>query len=691
MTLLNTLQRKAVFVVAIILFFTIAINTAVLTYISYGKYENAIHAKTEALGVGLRDDLEKALNLGVPLYALEGLEAQLIHLTERDPAIGYAMIIDAAGTVLFHHRPEETGRVLEDAVTTQILTAKSDLTQPSGAHVDHAFALVDAEGGFVGALRIGMKSHVVKRQLYALLSWSVAIALLCFVLSMALVHASISRFISRPIRSMEGAAKQIASGSLIAEMRVTGNDELASLGNAINSISANLKEMIASVRNTVARVNQITGGIRDSSRRVLEVSDLQKKEIDETASSITGMYRSIEAVAATAGKLADSSGETSAAILQMRTSIGNVAQNSDTFDETAEGTASSVKELISAVNHIASSLESLSAASSEIASSIDEVSATTNSIEAMATESVGLADAVLENARTRGLKASVACTEGMGVIKDGMEAISGDINALGEKAGDIGRIVSIIDEIADQTKLLALNAAILAAQAGDEGQGFSVVAGEIKQLAGRTSLSTRDIGELIKAVQSEMTSSVRRASEGMKVVDGGLTLVGDVHEALNVIVGSAETSAEKARGIQQATSEEAVLIKEIQTAVASVSEQTEKISGALQEQTRGSAYILKAAEKVRTLSHEVKTATNEQSEGSRRISETSSDVAAQAGQIAEATMTQREKSEHIVESIERVRETTSALSDSSASLDEAIKSLGSEAATLLEEMRKFDI
>jgi len=691
MNLLSSLQKKAVFIVAIILFATIAINTTVLTYISYGEYKKAIHAKTEAVGVGFRDDLDKVLSLGVPLDAFDGLDAKLSELRRRDNSIGYVMIIDAAGKVLFHHDTGEKGKALKDAATKTILTAKKDLIQPGKLHTDHAFCLFNEDGAFVGALRIGMKSEAVKSQLYNLVSWSAIVSPLCFLLSLILVHFSISRFISQPIGAMESAAKQIASGSLISGISVRGNDELASLGNAINSIASSLKDMISSVRSIVTRVNQVTVDIRESSRKVLDVSDLQEKEINETSSSIEEMDKSIESVTETAGTLSKSSEDTSSAVIQMKTSIDDVARNSDTFNEAAQEAASSVEELIASIKEISRSLENLSAASSDIASSIVEVSSTTNHIEAMAKESVGLADAVLENAFAKGLKASEASTEGMGVIKNGVEAISTNIKELGRKTADIGKIVKVIDDIADQTNLLALNAAILAAKAGENGRGFSIVASEIKELADKTAASTGDIGKLIISVQEGMASSVRTASEGMGAVDRGLTLVRDVHDSLSLIVESAQESAEKARGIQRATSEEAVAIGQIRTAIASVSEQTENISAALQEQDRGSALIVNAAEKVKELSSRVKTATNEQSEGSRRIAEASTSVAGQARQIAEATKKQREGSGHIVESIERVHTTTMALRDSSASLDRAIESLGTEAATLLDEMEKFDI
>jgi methyl-accepting chemotaxis protein len=93
--------------------------------------------------------------------------------------------------------------------------------------------------------------------------------------------------------------------------------------------------------------------------------------------------------------------------------------------------------------------------------------------------------------------------DGMKEIKASVENTAGYIRKLGGRSEEIGQILNVIDEITDQTTLLALNAAILAAQAGEHGKGFSVVADEIKNLAERTSVSTQEIGELIQSVQQE--------------------------------------------------------------------------------------------------------------------------------------------------------------------------------------------
>src|SRR5208282_1943477 len=96
------LQKKAIFIVAIILFFTIGINTAVLTFITYDKYKDAILSKISAVGEGMQRDLGKVLSLGVAVESLEGVNEKLTELVTRDNAISYAMVTDSTGKVLFH-------------------------------------------------------------------------------------------------------------------------------------------------------------------------------------------------------------------------------------------------------------------------------------------------------------------------------------------------------------------------------------------------------------------------------------------------------------------------------------------------------------------------------------------------------------------------------------------------------------
>ncbi len=685
------LQKKATFVVAVILFFILGINTAVLTYIASNKYRQAILSKTEAVGEGLQRELAKVLSLGVPIDSLEGVSAKLKELITNDKAIAYAFVADTKGRILFHNNESNVGKEMKDEASMKSVSTKQELVQTIGTFYDLSFPLLNADGSVVGALRLGVKLDTIHAQLYELLMWALGISGLCFLLSIILVYASISRFITQPILAMEKVADRIAAGDLTHAITAKGNDEVASLGKAINRMAFNLKDMLGKIRNITNSVSNVTSNIAASSQSVLSVVDVQKSAIEETSSAVEEMGESISRVAKGAENLSQSAVDTSSSILQMSASIERIAENANLFNETAHDTASSVEEMISTVKQIAESLDNLSASSEAIATSIEELNATTRDIEHRANDSVGLAETVMMNASEKGTNASNAAIEGMENIRKSVAALSDVINLLGKKTDDIGKILTVIDNVADQTNLLALNAAILASKAGEHGKGFSIVADEIKSLAERTSVSTNEIEALITSVRDVTRSSIRKASEGIDTVEKGLRLVHDVNGALRDIVDSSRASTEMARAIQRATAEEAFVIKQITDSVERMTEQTERISLAIAEQNKGGRFITEATEKVKDLSNQVKNATKEQKDGSKQIAGVTENVTQQAEQIAEATGRQKEKSIEIVRSMEKIRNTADNLTGSSNEMKAVISSLEEEALNLLTELQKFKV
>jgi methyl-accepting chemotaxis protein len=685
------LQKKATFMVGGILFFILAINTLVLTSVASNKYRSALLSKTTAVGEGMQRDLGRALNLGIPLESMEGVNEKLQELVSRDPANAYAMVTDTKGKVLFATRQAELGKELKDDTSLKAVSSPKSIIQTADAFYDLSFPLVNAEGKMVGVLRVGIKSEAVNSQLYALLLWALGISLVSFLVCLALVSFSISRFITQPIMRMEKAAEGIAAGDLTSVIETKGSDEIAALGKAINGMAFNLKDMLSKIRNISNSVTHVTSNIVNSSQGVLAVADVQKKAIEETAVAMTEMNNSTSSVAQSAESLSDSSVDTSSAILQMTKSIERVAESSNIFDEQTHEAASSIEEMISNIKQITQSLENLSSSSEEIASSVTEVDATIKEIEHHASESVRLAEKVTTDASDKGMNAAEAAIEGMENIRKSVGALSDMINILGKRSEDIGKVLNVIDEVADQTNLLALNAAILAAQAGEHGRAFAVVADEVKSLAERTSLSTKEIAALITSVQEDTRSSVEMAAQGIKTVERGLSLVRDVHQALSGILDSSRVSTEMSKAIQRATSEESQVIKQITDSIKGMSKQVENISRAAQEQSKGSKFIVEATEKMREISHHIKVATGEQKDGSRQISGAVENVTQQADHIAKATGKQLERSAEIVQSMDKIQNTTGKLIQASHEMSAAINSLKEEARNLLSELQKFNV
>ncbi len=501
----------------------------------------------------------------------------------------------------------------------------------------------------------------------------------------------LQKTLSRPLQQMATMSKKVADGDLRLEIAQTRDEEINVLTHSFANMVNSLKAILSKIGDITGSISDVTSQITRSSEDVLQATEVQKQAIEETFSATNDLNTSISHIATSTDSLSEAARESSSAILETKTAINTIADNAHTFTETANETASSVEEMVATVKSITENVEALSNASDEIASSIEEVYATTKDIEKSAGESVSLAETVMMNASDKGMNAYRAAIEGMEVIKTNVSALANVINVLGKKSDDIGMILGVINDVSDQTNLLSVNAAILASKAGEHGRGFAVVADQIKELAERALLSTNEIGNLITSVQEETRSSVKIASEGLQAVDQGMKLAKEINEALNDIIDSSKASTDMAKAIQRATTEEAVVIKQITAAIENMTEQTGAISNALQEQYKGSTFILGETEKVKDISQQVSTATNEQKEVSNQIASAIENVAAQAFQIAGSTGSQKEKSTAILQSMEKIQNSTQTLMSSTQAMNTVLSKLKQESLNLISVMEKFRI
>ena len=145
MMLRFTLQKKAIFIVSGILFFVIAVNTGVLTYIAYERYKTAILSKSAAIGEGMQREISKIVNLGVHLELIEGLNEKLQELISRDEAIGHSMVMDRDGIILYHSDIQKIGIRLSDEVYVNARSSKKMLVQTAAPLYNLSFPILDSE------------------------------------------------------------------------------------------------------------------------------------------------------------------------------------------------------------------------------------------------------------------------------------------------------------------------------------------------------------------------------------------------------------------------------------------------------------------------------------------------------------------------------------------------------------------
>jgi len=687
------LKTRAVLVTASILLLVLTFNTLINIYSATSRYKEALIAKTAALAEGTKKDITKAVGFGLPLNALEGMGDKLRGLAEEDKDISRAMVMDVDGRVLYSSDQTMENTVLNDEPTKRAIAAPGPMvhsySDARGGHYEQVIPLMGPDGKKLGVFRLALKESAVNRQIQSLLLWSLVVGLISFLVAMVLVHLFVDRQITQPITDMSKTAALMAAGDLSREIPVTGQTEIASLGSAINTMSSNLREMLGKTKQTGGSLGDAMKLMTSATLKMSEGAKVQQEATEQTAMIVNELTASIKGVAENAGEMSQAATDASSSASEMASSIEEVATNAGALSSAAEDTASSIEQMLASIKQVSENTETLSASAEQTSSSITEMSSTVKEVEQRALEAARLAERVSAEASDRGITAAKEAIRGMNNIKETVEATADVINRLGKRSQEIGQIVKVIDEVTDQTSLLALNAAILAAQAGEHGKGFAVVADEIKDLAERTAASTQEITSLIAAVREETEQSMQAMGRGLKAVETGSAVVQVTSDVLEQVAGSSKQSADMARAIERTTAEQTRGISQITEAAVNIAKQIEQIAGAVQEQRRGSERIANAAERMRDITRQMKTATQEQTTGSRHIANAVDSVKTQAAQVARSTSEQSVGAQQISNAVNRIQKITQENVDVSVEMDMAVQTLKSRAEALQAELEGF--
>ncbi len=687
------LKTRAVLATAGILLLVLTFNTLVNISVATSRYSEALISRTGALADGTVKDISKALGFGIPLSSLEGMGDKLRILIEVDTNLAGAMILDAEGKVLYASDKKREQAVLADAAAKKALAAKEPFVQSYsddlGAYYEQVIPLLGPDGKKLGVFRIALKEKAVNSQISSLLLWSVVVGLLSFLVALVLVYVFMDRAISRPIADMSKTAAMMAAGDLSREVTITGANEIADLGGAINTMSSSLREMLRKISTTGVGLADAMTLMSSATLKLSQGARVQQESTERTALVVNNMVESNKGVAVNAEEMSGSATDASASAAEMAVSVEEVGRNAGELVTAVEETASSISEMIASIKLVSENTDALSASAEQTSSSITEMSATVKEVEQRAVESARLAEKVSQESSERGMTAATEAIKGMKNIKDAVEATAVVVNRLGKRSQEIGQILKVIDEVTDQTSLLALNAAILAAQAGEHGRGFAVVADEIKDLAERTAASTQEIAGLIATVREETAESVEAMGRGLKAVDAGVALVNVTSDVLQQVANSSRLSADTARAIEKTTAEQAKGVAQITAASMNIADQLEQIANALQEQRRGSDRISQAAEQMRDVTRQVKGAMQEQTSGSRQIANAFESVTNQASQIARSTYEQSQGAQQISDAVSRIQKITQETVDLSIEMDMAVSALKAKADSLQSELEGF--
>jgi methyl-accepting chemotaxis protein len=504
------------------------------------------------------------------------------------------------------------------------------------------------------------------------------------------VYLLASRLVLQPIDEMSAVAQRVSDCDLTARAQKHGDDELGMLADSLNRIGENLTVTLSRVQNVSAGVRTVIDGVSKTASSVTQGTQTVMSSVTETSASMGQMIASLKGIADNVEVLAQSAEESSSSILEMAATNDEVAENIQGLSASVEETTAAIEQMTYSIKEVAKNIEDLSATTEETSSSMNEMDVSIGQVEANANETARLSEQAQRDAEV-GAESISRTLVGIDKIKDSSREAATVIEALGKKIAAIGNILNVIDDVAEQTNLLALNAAILAAQSGEHGKGFAVVADEIKDLAERTGASTKEISELVRAVQDQSRNAITAMDRGVRSVEEGVRLGQEAETALMKIQESSQKSTQMVKAIARATIEQARGSKQVTMAINRIAEAVQQIASATAEQARGSEQIMKSSEKMKSITKHVERSSHEQARGSKQITRAIESISEMVHHLNRAQKEQTRGSEQVMGAVVQIKQVAEAQARSIRELEASITDLATKADTLGAEVKRFKV
>jgi len=467
----------------------------------------------------------------------------------------------------------------------------------------------------------------------------------------------VRRFLLRPVDQVSCQLESLASGEGISATRLSLDSDDA-LGRLVLQFNALIDRLQGTLHRVIETVEAFVAHADETGKTAHELVasvDRKSQVIDGTASLFAGMRQELMKIEEVLGRLTESAAESRTAVGAQVLQIAAVNEQIAQLQERSDGNVMAMDRAGAALQRTSGATQDLTQALDASSASMTEMDFTVREIDRNLKASASLAERVATDAAA-GNEAVASNRAGMERIRAGVAAAAAAISELARRVGEIATVTGVIDEVTEQTGLLALNAAIIAAQAGEHGRGFAVVADEIRNLANRTADSTREIAGIVRAFREQADASLASMGQSRTQVEDGVELSGRAAEALGSIRESAVGSLQQVQAISRAIGEISSTIHSLSGTVESNAARAKQIAAATVEQGREIATLQAAVQEDRRTTVAIVASTREQELTARRIKRQAEEVVALVQSSGAAVREGRGQTDMLAATIETLQD-----------------------------------